>query len=84
MKKLRKVSNFDLKPKFQGWTKQDYLSANISFVEPMVCKEFTEKYVNKFDGIAIAQEKLDGHRAICIVTEDGNRFFSRRVSKKTE
>jgi len=81
---MKIVKRFDTKPKFQGWTKQDYLSANIPFIEPMVCKEFSDKYVSKFDGIPVAQEKLDGHRAICVVTDEGNRFFSRRISKKTE
>lgn len=31
----------------------------------------------------IGEEKLDGHRSTMCITEQGNRFFSRRISKKT-
>ena len=81
--KFRKVSKIDERPKFQGWAAKDYFNAHIPSIEPMVCKEFDEKYIKKFAGLWLASCKYDGHRAVCIVTPEGDRFFSRRVSKKT-
>jgi ATP-dependent DNA ligase len=45
----------------------------------MTCKEFNERYFT-VPSEWIAQEKYDGHRAICF---PGPQFFSRRISKRT-
>ena len=49
------------------------------FKGPMTCKEFNTRYFTDPNDW-LAQEKLDGHRAIC---SNGKKFFSRRISKKT-
>lgn len=75
---------FSPTPKFQGWVKEDYERAGIPAIDVMTCKEYDPKYLKKHSkGTWIAQDKLDGHRAICICTADGFRFFSRRISKVT-
>lgn len=48
-------------------------------VEPMTATEvFDIDYSDK-----IAEEKFDGHRCLLYLTAEGNRAFSRRISKKT-
>ena len=79
---MKSVGN--IKPKFENWMAEDFRAANLPFIEPMTCQEFDEKYLKKFPGLWLANIKYDGFRAICIVTENGNRFFSRRISKKTD
>lgn len=83
IKNVQRPFLFDPSPKFEGWSRQQYLAAGIPEVEPMLCKEYDEKYLKKYPGIWVASEKLDGHRCIGIKTENGFRFFSRRISKVT-
>ena len=73
----------DISPKFQSWTYNDYLNdfPNIRFIEVQTAKEADKDNIPEKG--YIAQEKLDGHRSICYLTDNGNRFFSRRISKKT-
>lgn len=75
------------KPKFQNWTKETYLEANIIGVEPMTAKEplnDKELEVMLLSTDYIAEEKLDGTRCTMHLLEGGNRLFSRRISKKTD
>lgn len=73
----------DISPKFQNWTYDAYLNdfPNIRFIEVQTAKEADKDSIPE-NGY-IAEQKLDGHRALCYMTEQGNRFFSRRISKKT-
>jgi ATP-dependent DNA ligase len=81
--KLKKVVTIDETPKFEGWDKERYLRAGINSIDVQTCKEYDKKYIDKYQGLWLCQTKYDGFRCICIVTEEGNRFFSRRISKKT-
>lgn len=77
----------DPSPKFQNWKYEDYYnefidSGEIRFLEPMTAKELKAGEEIPLKGF-IAEEKFDGHRATMHVTSKGNRFFSRRISKKT-
>lgn len=74
----------DISPKFQNRTYEQYLNdfPQIRFIEVQTAKEADKDFIPE-DGY-IAEEKLDGHRALCYMTKDGNRFFSRRISKKTD
>jgi len=77
----------DTTPKFQNWSYEDYCkefktTKEIRFLEPMTAKEIKPGEKIPSDGY-IAEEKFDGHRALCFITSRGNRLFSRRISKKT-
>lgn len=52
-------------------------------IEPQTCKNGSKEDLLNLNGKFIAQEKLDGHRAIMQISEDMNRFFSRRDSVLT-
>ena len=72
---------------FENYQYDDYVrdfheTKEIRFLEPMTAKEFKDKLEDVND-VYLAEEKLDGHRATCYITSKGNRFFSRRISKKT-
>ena len=72
----------DCSPKFNGWTYAMYQAdPYIRFLEVMTAKECDKEDIPE-DG-TIAEIKYDGHRASCSITLQGNRFFSRRISKKT-
>lgn len=75
------------KPKFTGWQKEDYEEAGILFIEPMTAKELNdEKQQTIYDNSDqfFIEEKFDGTRGVLHFNKDGNRVFSRRVSKKTD
>jgi ATP-dependent DNA ligase len=76
----------DLSPKFQDWVYEDYLrefklNKEIRFLEPQTAQEADKDNIPE-EGY-IAEEKFDGHRALCFITAKGNRLFSRRISKKS-
>ena len=52
-------------------------------IEPQTCKLGGEEQLLNKDGIYIAQEKFDGHRAIMYCKGGKNYFFSRRTSDVT-
>lgn len=81
--KIRKKEVLDCTPKFLGWVREDYERNLIPEISPMLCKEYDEKYLKKFPGEWVAQLKADGHRCIAVYTNEGFRFFSRRISKVT-
>ena len=77
----------DPSPKFENWKADDYYkefkaTKEIRFLEPMTAKEVKQGQPIPTKG-QIAEEKFDGHRALCYITSRGNRLFSRRISKKT-
>jgi ATP-dependent DNA ligase len=79
------VSN-NVYPKFSGWKYDNYVKdysngKQVRFLTPMTCYEADKDNIQE-EG-TVAEQKFDGHRALCYITERGNRFFSRRVSKKT-
>lgn len=74
----------DITPKFQDWGVEEYEEAvskgELHMIEPMTATEVEDiDYSDK-----IAEEKYDGHRCLLYFTEEGNRAFSRRISKKTK
>lgn len=72
----------DCSPKFPNWTYNMYQAdPYIKFLEPMTCQECDHKNIPE-EG-KIVEEKFDGHRSLCYITDNSNRFFSRRISKKT-
>lgn len=80
----------DIKPKFKGWTYEDYksefkLNKEIRYLEPMTAYELSEDKLEDYlnTHLVIAEQKFDGHRGLIFITSKGNRVFSRRVSKKT-
>lgn len=74
------IINKDLSPKFENYDYANWKRDELRFLEPMTCK-----VLEKDNDISnsIAEEKFDGHRSLCFITPIGNRFFSRRISKKT-
>lgn len=65
----------------------DYLDSGVFPIEPMTAKEFLNdneltKMLNSTD--YIAEEKLDGTRALLYCNNKWGRIFSRRISKKTD
>lgn len=77
-----------ISPKFDKYeTPYDYEEANVVALEPMTAKEFLneeELELMLHSTEYYAEEKLDGTRATMHIREDGNRIFSRRISKKTD
>lgn len=86
------LASCDFNPIFDGWTYPDYKKVfnetkQIRFLEAMSAKEFDteEKLINHIENnLVLAEEKFDGHRALMFITDKGNRFFSKRVSKKSK
>lgn len=75
-----------LLPKFENYNYfEDWKKDGLRFLEPMTCQtlESVESCKENLEEEYIAEEKFDGHRSIWFVTPKGNRFFSRRISKKT-
>ncbi|MMZ52637.1 ATP-dependent DNA ligase [compost metagenome] len=75
----------ELAPKFEDWTYDMYVEQfkedqSIRHIDPMGALEPANYEQGPED---IAELKRDGHRALCYITKEGNRFFSRRPSKKT-
>lgn len=52
-------------------------------IEPMLCYEGSKELLEKSNFDYIIQPKLDGHRAIMVVKDGKNYFYSRRNSKET-
>lgn len=82
---IRGFENY--KPKYQDWTKKDYIEHHILYCEPMTAhaledEESQNKYLN--DHNCVVEEKFDGTRGILHFFNDGCRVFSRRISKKTD
>ena len=74
------VLNKDLSTKFDNYDYSNGKKDGILFLEPMTCLSL-EKENDIFK--SIAEQKYDGHRSLCYITPKGNRFFSRRISVKT-
>lgn len=53
-------------------------------IEPQTCKLGSEKELANIDGLFLAQEKFDGHRAIMYCKDGKNYFYSRRTSDITK
>lgn len=74
-----------IEPKFQDYKcPEDYIRDGIKWLEPMTAQEVDqdlEEFNQSLD--YLAEEKLDGTRALFHFTDKGIRVFSRRVSKKT-
>jgi ATP-dependent DNA ligase len=66
------------------WNIDTYKDAfpEIRYLEPMTCQEADRKNIPEDD--MIAEKKWDGHRTLMFIGEEHNRFFSRRLSKKTD
>lgn len=76
------VVTSDCSPKFQNWTYDMYQNdPSMRFLEPMLASPLSPDNIPEKS--TIAEKKFDGHRALMFITKEGNRFFSRRVSKKT-
>lgn len=77
------VLSSDVSPKFQKLMYDDYvkLFPKIRYIEPQTCKEVSKEEIPEEN--YIAQQKFDGARAIMFMTNEGNRLFSRRISKKS-
>lgn len=80
----------DFTPKFVGLKREDYKALfdkdrSIRFLEPMTAEERNEEDTEAMmgDPNTIAEKKWDGHRALSYLTRDGNRLFSRNISKKS-
>ena len=72
--------------KFSHYTRENYKAEGIIPIEPMSAKEplNAEELENMLTSeFYYAEEKLDGVRATLHIREEGNRLFSRRISKKT-
>lgn len=81
-KETGEIVSHDISPKFENWDYNMYqLDTYIRFLEPMTCREADKNNIQEYG--TIAEEKFDGHRSLCFITPQGNRFFSRRISKKT-
>jgi ATP-dependent DNA ligase len=77
------IISTDVKPRFNKCRYDDYTNAFpvIRYLEPQTCLEADKKHIPEDD--TIAEQKFDGTRETMYVTSEGNRFFSRRISKKT-
>lgn len=75
-------------PKFQDYTDREvYLAHDVIAIEPMSAKEplnDAELEVMLTSDDFIAELKRDGVRATVHLREEGNRAFSRRISKHTD
>jgi ATP-dependent DNA ligase len=73
----------DFSPKFPNWDYDRYYNSfpTIRFLEPQTAYEADKENIPQEN--TIAEEKFDGHRSLMFITPEGNRLFSRRVSKKT-
>ena len=72
--------------KFSHYTTEDYIKSGVIPVCPMTAKEplNNEELEDMLNSeFYYAEEKLDGTRAVIHIREEGNRTFSRRISKKT-
>ena len=56
-------SSFDPTPKFLGWKRSGYEAVGMPEIDVMTCKEFDPKYLKKYPGEWIAQDKLDARVA---------------------
>lgn len=74
------------KPKFEGWTYEDYKQSNIKY---LIAQEATTLRDNILEEIIanpksyLIEEKYDGHRGMLQFTDGAIRVFSRNVSKQT-
>ena len=71
----------ELTPRFNNYDYSNWKEDGIRFLEPMTAYECEKDNIPEEN--FIAEEKLDGHRALLFITPKGNRLFSRRISKKT-
>lgn len=70
-------------PIFGDRSYNDNVADKIPFLEPMTAQELDEDKLKKHieDNETVAEQKFDGHRGLIHLTPEGNRLFSRRVSK---
>lgn len=65
---------------------EDYIQSGVFPIEPMTAKDYlNEEELNKMltSSDYLAEQKLDGTRALLYCKKDWGRVFSRRISKKT-
>lgn len=80
----------DTLPCFQGVKYDDFMKmledGGPKYLEPMTAHELTLGEIKDytFENLTLGEEKFDGHRALIHFTKEGNRAFSRRVSKETK
>lgn len=79
------IYSYDVSPKFSNLSYSDYRNnPELRYIEVMTAYELdTMKMPNLNESDYIAEEKFDGHRSLMFITSEGNRFFSRNISKKT-
>lgn len=82
-----RVISPDVRPRYEGWTFDMYRDAfhtnkSVRHIYPMGALE--PDTAEDTEAEDIAELKRDGHRALCYINEDGNRLFSRVISKKTD
>ena len=73
--------------KFSHYKREDYEAEGVIPIDPMCAKEpLNDKELEEMltSQFFYAEEKLDGVRATLHIREEGNRIFSRRISKKTD
>ena len=71
--------------KFSHYKREDYEAEGVLEINPMSAKEpLNDKELEDMltSHFFYAEEKLDGVRATLHIREEGNRIFSRRISKR--
>lgn len=71
-------------PRFQQLTYKDYVDSfpQIRYISAQCANEADKDNIPE-EGY-VAEQKFDGTRCTCFITPEGNRMFSRRISKKTD
>jgi ATP-dependent DNA ligase len=72
-------------PKFKDRKYEDNVRDNVLYLEPMTAQELDDIKLEEHiaSNEVVAEQKFDGHRGLIHITHEGNRMFSRRVSKQT-
>jgi ATP dependent DNA ligase domain len=81
------ISN-NLSPQFSEWRFPEYkrqfnFDKSVRYIEPMSAHEPKGEFKDDDYMGCISEDKKDGHRALMYIGMNGNRVFSRRVSKDT-
>jgi ATP-dependent DNA ligase len=85
---LKEPISEDLTPQFSEWRFPEYkrqfnFDKSVRYIEPMSALEPKGEFKDSdYDG-SLAEDKKDGHRALMYIGMNGNRVFSRRISKDT-
>lgn len=77
---------FSTEPKFQNWSREDYIKAGVKYIVPMTAKAIEDEETQNIllnDPNYIVEEKFDGTRGILQFYSGYTRCFSRRESKKS-